>query len=87
MAGLLPLPESRDEIRHIQSERKKVAFERAKSARWYKGKLDHISAHNLDEPEVWSQIPIVTKDVLREFNHTQVMENFNIAPLTAIAEY
>ena len=87
MAGLLPLPESRDEIRHIQSERKKIAFERAKSARWYKGRLDHISAHKLDDPEVWSQIPIVTKDVLREFNHTQFMENFNIAPLTDIAEY
>ena len=29
MTGLLPLPGSRDEILRIQSERKRVAFERA----------------------------------------------------------
>ena len=41
MTGLLPLPASRDEILKIQSDRKRVAFECAKQAVWYKGKLDH----------------------------------------------
>ena len=53
MADLLPLPASRDEIHHIQSERKKIAFERAKTAGWYKGKLDHIPADKLEDPGVW----------------------------------
>jgi len=87
MAPLLPIPENRADIRRVQSERKKIAFERAKSARWYKGKLDHIDENHLDEPEVWSRIPIVTKDVLREFNHEEFMANFNVASATDIAEY
>jgi len=87
MTDLLPLPASRDEIKKIQSERKKVAFERAKTAKWYHGKLDHIDAKKLDDPEVWGQIPIVTKDVLRTFDHAGFMENFNVAPPEDIAEY
>ncbi len=87
MTEFLPLPASRDEIRKIQSERKKIAFERAKTAKWYHGKLDHINADKLDDPDVWSQIPIVTKDILRQFDHQEFMENFNVAPLTDIAEY
>ena len=49
----LPLPASRDAVRKIQSERKRIAFERAKQAPWYKGKLDRIDANRLDDPEVW----------------------------------
>ena len=87
MAELLPLPGSREEIRRTQNERKKIAFDRAKTAGWYKGKLDHIDANRLDDPDVWSQIPVVTKDILREFSHAEFIDNFNIAPATDIAEY
>ena len=87
MAELLPIPDSRDQILKIQSERKRVAFERAKTAPWYKGKLDHIDAARLDDPEVWQQIPIVDKDVLRRLDHKQFMEQFCIAPRSEIAEY
>ncbi len=45
-----PLPKSREEIRNIQSERKRLAFERAKKAKWYQGKLDGIDASKLDDP-------------------------------------
>ena len=69
MTELLPLPGSRDEILKIQSERKRVAFERAKQAKWYHGKLDHIDADRLDDPEEWQKIPIVDKDVLRKLDH------------------
>lgn len=87
MTDLLPLPASRDEVKKIQSERKKIAFERAKTAKWYHGKLDGIDVNKLDDPEVWGQIPIVTKDILRKFDHAGFMENFNIAPPEDIAEY
>ena len=56
---LLPLPATRAAIMKTQSERKRVAFERAKQAKWYKGKLDQIDADRLDDPVVWQQIPIV----------------------------
>lgn len=87
MSDLLPLPSSRDDIRKTQSERKKLAFERAKTVGWYKGKIDHINADKLDDPEIWSQIPVVTKDILREMDHATFMENFNVAPPEDIAEY
>ena len=87
MTDLLPLPASRDEVRKIQSERKKIAFVRAKTAKWYHGKLDHIDGNKLDDPEVWGQIPIVTKEILRKFDHAEFMENFNVAPPEDIAEY
>ena len=84
---LLPLPGTRDEIRKTQSVRKRAAFELAKQAPWYKGKLDHINADRLDDPEVWQQIPIVDKDILRKLDHKQFMEQFCIAPRADIAEY
>jgi len=87
MDETLPLPESREAIRQIQSQRKRIAFERAKTARWYQGKLDHIDAGKLDDPDVWSQIPILTKDILRQFDHAGFMQNFNVAAAADIAEY
>ena len=69
MTGLLPLPASRAEILRTQSVRKRVAFDRAKQAAWYKGKLDHINADKLDDPDEWQKIPIVDKDVLRKLDH------------------
>ncbi|MGZ0245530.1 MAG: hypothetical protein ACKVH1_06060, partial [Alphaproteobacteria bacterium] len=76
MTGLLPLPASRDEILKIQSDRKRVAFECAKQAVWYKGKLDHINVDRLDDPYEWQKIAIVDKDVLRKLDHKTFMEQF-----------
>ena len=87
MAELLPLPTSRADILKIQSKRKRVAFERAKQAKWYKGKLDHINIDKLDDPDEWQKIPIVDKDVLRKLSHKSFMERFCIAPRKDIAEY
>jgi phenylacetate-CoA ligase len=83
----LPLPGSREEIVEIQSVRKKIAFERAKTAPWYKGRLDHVNADRLDDPDEWRKIPILGKDVLREFDHAGFMQNFCVAPAGRIAEY
>ena len=84
---LLPLPSTRAEIDRIQSERKKVAFERARLAPWYRGRLDNINPERLDEPEEWAKIPVLTKDILRELDHSAFMEQFCIAPSADIAEY
>jgi phenylacetate-CoA ligase len=84
---LLPVPKSRDEVRKVQSARKRVAFERAKRAPWYKGKLGGIDADRLDDPKVWQKIPIVDKEVLRRFSHAEFMQQFCIAGPTEIAEY
>ena len=51
-------PASRAEIAVIQSERKRIAFERAKKAPFYKGRLDGIDPSRLDDAEVWAKIPL-----------------------------
>ncbi len=83
----LELPESRAAIAEIQRVRKRVAFDRARTLPWYAGKLDHIDADRLDDPEVWSQIPILDKDVLRRFDHEGFMAQFCCAAPDEIAEY
>lgn len=84
---LLPLPESRRHILDIQSERKRAAFERARKAPWYAGKLDGIDPNKLDDPETWQRIPVLDKDILRQHTHASFMDQFCIAPKAEIAEY
>ena len=48
---LLDLPRSRAEIERLQSERKKHALAQARRAPFYKGKLDHVNAERLDDPD------------------------------------
>ncbi len=81
------LPRSRAEITAIQRERKRVAFERAKTIPWYRGKLDHVDPLKLDDPEEWQKIPILTKDTLRTLDHAAFMQAFCAAPASNIAEY
>lgn len=83
----LKLPRTREEIVHIQSVRKKIAFERACSAPWYRSRLQSINAERLHDPEVWRQIPILDKETLRTYDHAGFIENFCIAPHQPIAEY
>jgi phenylacetate-CoA ligase len=83
----LPMPKSRAEIARIQSERKRHAFELARKAAWYRGKLDHIDAGKLDEPSEWEKIPILDKDTLRRFTHAEFLENLCVIPGNKIAEY
>ena len=51
----LQLPASAAEIARIQSDRKRVALERARKAPYYAGRLDDIDASRLDDPEVWAR--------------------------------
>jgi len=83
----LLLPTSREEIRAIQSERRRIAFARAKQIPWYRGKLDHIDADRLDDPAEWSKIPILDKESLRQLNHDEFLRQFCCASGSEIAEY
>jgi phenylacetate-CoA ligase len=83
----LPFPTSRDEIARIQRVRKRNAFELARKAAWYRGKLDHIDPDKLDDKDVWESIPILDKDVLRKFSHADFLDNLCIVPNSEIAEY
>ena len=76
----LPLPESRAQIAHIQSERKKKAFALANTVPWYRDKLAGIDANALDDPAEWQKIPILDKDTLRKFTHAELLEAFCAAP-------
>src|ERR1700745_3507259 len=58
-------PASRAEIAAIQRERKRIAFERARKAPFYQGRLDGIDPERLDDPSVWAKIPLLTKEDLR----------------------
>src|SRR3954469_23837160 len=81
------LPTSRAQIETIQRERKRIAFERAKTIPWYRGKLDHIKADRLDDPAEWAKIPILDKDTLRALDHQEFMRQFCAVPKSQIAEY
>jgi phenylacetate-CoA ligase len=83
----LRLPASKEAIARIQSERKKVALANARRAPYYRGKLDHVRADRLDDPEEWAKIPIIDKETLRALPPDQFMAQFCIAKPEEIAEY
>jgi phenylacetate-CoA ligase len=87
MTQLPPLPASRAEIARIQRERKLVAFEQAKRAPFYAGKLDHVDARKLDDPDEWRKIPILDKDMLRSIPDTAFYRDFCLSPHEGICEY
>jgi phenylacetate-CoA ligase len=80
-------PASRAEIARIQSERRRIAFERTKRAPFYKGRLDHINVDRLDDPEVWAKIPLLTKEELRQIAPKDFASQFCIQPQAAVVEY
>ena len=83
----LGIPDSPEAIIEIQRRQKPVAFDNAKRAPFWKGKLDHINASKLDDPEEWAKIPILDKDQLRKLSVEQFYEDFCIAPREDICEY
>ena len=83
----LGIPDSPEAIIEIQRRQKPVAFDNAKRAPFWKGKLDHIDASKLDDPEEWAKIPILDKDQLRKLSVEQFYEDFCIAPREDICEY
>lgn len=83
----LPLPKSREEIRRMQSERKRAAVVQARRAPFFREKLAHVDLDRLDDPQEWRKIPILEKDMLRGLTDRQFYEEFCVAPEDGIAEY
>jgi phenylacetate-CoA ligase len=69
-------PKSNDEIRKIQTERKRHALAQAKRVPFFRGKLDHIRDDRLDDPQEWSKIPILDKDMLRSMSDAEFYKDF-----------
>jgi phenylacetate-CoA ligase len=83
----LPIPKSRAEVERIQSERKRIAFERALKAPFHKKRLAGIDPAKLDDPAEWRKIPILHKEELRALSEKDFYETFNTAPRETIWEY
>ena len=76
IAPSLAPPKSTEEIRNIQSERKRHAVAQARRAAFFKGKLDHVNVERLDDPAEWNKIPILDKDMLRSMSDAEFYRDF-----------
>jgi phenylacetate-CoA ligase len=83
----LPLPKSRKEIAAIQSKRKVLALEQARRSPFFHGKLDHVDATRLDDPDEWRKIPILDKDMLRALSDEAFYAKFCVKSEDGVAEY
>jgi phenylacetate-CoA ligase len=81
------LPRSREEIRRIQSERKRVAVQQALRSPFWKKRLPSLDLAKLDDRDVWRKIPILDKDTLRALTDAQFYGEFCIAEHDGIAEF
>ena len=57
-------PGSAADIARIQSERKRIAVERALQSPFWKRRMPPIDLTRLDDPEEWRKIPVLTKEAL-----------------------
>ena len=85
MTPLADLPKSRAQIERIQSDRKKHALAQARRAPFFQGKLDHVNAERLDDPDEWRKIPILDKDMLRRLGDREFYDHFCVAPDDGVA--
>lgn len=83
----LMIPTSPAALAAAQSERRRAAFERAKTAPFYAGKLDHIDPEHVTQAEEWAKIPVLDKAQLRALSSEDFYEKFCIAPRDQIAEF
>src|SRR5256886_11872478 len=79
-------PRSQEDIERIQSERKRLAVERAMQSPFWKRRMPKIDLARLDEPEVWRRIPVLTKEDLRQIPPERFHDEFCIAPRTKAVE-
>ena len=83
----LEIPSSSHALAALQSKRRRMAVERAMTAPFYKGKLDHLDLERITEPEEWAKIPILDKDQLRAMDARTFYEDFCIGGRREIVEY
>jgi phenylacetate-CoA ligase len=74
-------------LNRIQRERKRIAVERAMQSPFLRPRLKGIDLDRLEEPEVWTKIPLLTKEELRLLPPDRFYSDFCIAPRTDVVEY
>src|SRR4029078_11009443 len=80
-------PSSREEIARLQTARKRRAVENAMRAPFFRDGLKGIDLDRLDRPDVWSKIPLLTKDQLRQIPIEQFHHQLCGAPRSDVVEH
>ena len=80
-------PASKSHILKIQAERKRVAVERAMRSPFLRKRMPKVDLEQLDNPEVWRKIPVLTKEDLRQIPPERFHDEFCIRPRTSVVEY
>ena len=63
-------------IAHISPRAKKRAVAQARRAAFYQGRLDHVDADRLDDPDEWRKIPVLDKEMLRRLDDRRFYKSF-----------
>lgn len=80
-------PTSPADLLRIQREGKRRAVETALRAPFFQNRLADIDLDRLDDPAMWRQIPLLTKDELRQIPIDQYHAQFCAAPRSDVVEY
>lgn len=84
----LPLPSSAGDIAALQTERKRVAIERARAAPFHKTRLANIDAEKAAvDPAAWSDIPVLDKEELRGLPPKKFQSDFFVGDPADVAEF
>src|SRR5688572_2771203 len=78
----LKWPASRQALERIQTERRRVALERALQSRFLKKRIPKRRAE-----DIWHRIPLLTKEELRSIPPARFHDEFCIQPRTQVVEY
>jgi phenylacetate-CoA ligase len=75
-------PRSVSQLKKIQSERKRVAVERARQSKFLKKRIPRGDAE-----KIWHKIPLLTKEELRAIPPERFHDEFCIQPRSKVVEY
>ena len=78
----LKWPKSRQDLERIQTERRRVALERALQSPFLKRRIPKGRAE-----DIWHKIPLLTKEELRAIPPERFHDEFCIQPRTKVVEY
>src|SRR5688572_774961 len=78
----LKWPKSRQDLERIQTERRRVALERARQSAFLKQRIPNGKAEDM-----WHKIPLLTKEELRQIPPERFYDEFCIQPRIKVVEY
>src|SRR5262245_44893422 len=81
------LPKSRAEITAVQQDRKVAAVRNALRAPFHKQRLKGVDPEQMTDPAKWREIPLLTKEDLRQLSPQQYFSDFCLAKPHEVAEY